>query len=54
MDINGHNLFAVTRRFGAFFYVTFSDFSIVVLDYMFNVSSATMAYIDAVSVDDFV
>ena len=37
-----------------FFYVAFSDFSIVVLYYMFNVSSATIAYFDAVSVEDFV
>ena len=34
-------LFANTRRFCAFFYVVFSDFSIVVYDYMFYVSSAT-------------
>ena len=37
-----------------FFYVAFSDFSIVVLYYMFNVSSATIAYFDAVSVEDLI
>ena len=47
-------LFAVTRRFCAFFYVAFSDFYIVVFDYMFYVSSATIAYFDAASVENFV
>ena len=47
-------LFAVTRRFCAFFYAALSDFSIVVFYYMFYVSSATIAYFDAVSVEDFV
>ena len=37
-----------------FFYVAFSDFPIVVLYYMFYVSSATIAYFDAVSIEDFV
>ena len=37
-----------------FFYVAFSDFSIVVFDHMFYVSDATIAYFDAVSVEDFV
>ena len=37
-----------------FFYVAFSDFYIEVFDYMFHVSSATIAYFDAVSVEDFV
>ena len=37
-----------------FLYVAFSDFSIVVFDYMFYVSSATIAYFDAVTVEDFV
>ena len=31
-----------------FFYVAFSDFSIVIFDYLFNVSSATIANFDAV------
>ena len=47
-------LFAVTRLFCVFFYVAFSDFYIVVFYYMFNVSSATIACFDAVSVEDFV
>ena len=34
-----------------FFYVAFSAFSIVVSDYMSYVSSATIAYFDAVSVE---
>ena len=52
---NGHLFFSLQlHNVSAFFYVAFSDFSIVVFYYMFNVSSATMAYYDAVPVEDFV
>ena len=53
---NGHLFFSLQLHdvSALFFYVVFSDFSIVVFYYMFNVSSATIAYFDAVSVEDFV
>ena len=51
---NGHLFFSLQLHdaFALFFYVAFSDFSIVVFYYMFHVSSATIAYFDAVSVED--
>ena len=53
---NGHLFFSLQLHdvSALFFYVSFSDFSIVVFDYMFYVSSATIAYFDAAQIEDFV